>query len=105
MKSLAPAKELYETGQTGFEAEYQRYIDALELLNDCGISYEGVAEEKAEIYEKLANLNREIRQLRKDMKMCQEIGQEKSHIEMQLHRGRADCSRQMNQHTFENEWR
>ena len=105
VKSLAPAKELYETGQAGFETEYQRYIDASALLNDCGISREELAEEKAEIYEKLANLNREIRQFRKDLKMCQEIDQEKSNIEVQLHRGRAGRSRQMNQHTFENEWR
>ena len=98
VKSLAPAKELYEAGQVGFEAEYQRYIDASVLLNDCGISREGLSEEKAEIYEELADLNREIRQLRKDLKMCQEIGQEKSNIEMQLHRDRADRSKQMNQH-------
>ncbi len=84
VKSLAPAKELYESGQAGFETEYQRYIDASALLNDCGFSREGLAEEKAEIYEKLANLNREIRQLRKDMKMCQEINGEVPKLKRRL---------------------
>lgn len=86
VKSLAPAKELYETGQAGFEAEYQQYTDASALLNDCGISREGLAEEKAEIYEKLANLNREIRQCRKDLKMCQEITGEAPKLEHRLQR-------------------
>lgn len=86
VKSLAPAKELYETGQAGFEAEYQRYIDASALLNDCGISREGLAEEKAEIYEKLTNLNREIRQLRKDLKVCQEITGEMPKLERRIQR-------------------
>lgn len=86
VKSLAPAKELYESGQTGFETEYQRYIDASALLNDCGFSREALAKEKKEIYEKLANLNREIRRLRKDLKMCQEITGEIPELEHRLQR-------------------
>ena len=84
VRSLAPAKELYEAGQVGFEVEYQRYIDSSALLNNCGISRETLAEEKAEIYEKLANLNREIRQLRKALKMCQEITGETPKLERRL---------------------
>lgn len=86
VKALAAAKELYESGQTGFEAEYQRYIDASALLNDCGISREGLAAEKVEIYEKLANLNREIRQCWRDLKMCQEISSETPKLEQRLQR-------------------
>ena len=86
VRSLASAKELYETGQAGFEAEYQRYIDASALLSNCGISREGLAEEKVEIYKKLANLNHEIRQLWKDMKMCQEISGETPKLERRLQR-------------------
>lgn len=86
VKSLAPAKELYEAGQVGFEAEYQRYIDAAALLDGCGISKEALAQEKAEIYEKLANLNREIRQCRNDLKMCQEITGETPNLEHRLQR-------------------
>ena len=86
VKSLTPAKELYETGQAGFETEYQQYIDASALLNNCGISREGLAEEKAKIYEKLANLNREIRQCRKDLKMCQEITGGTPNLEHRLQR-------------------
>ena len=84
--ALAPAKGLYEIGQAGFEAEYQRYIDVAVLLNDCGVSREGLTKEKAEIYEKLADLNREIRQLRKDIKMCQEINGEVPKLERTFQR-------------------
>ncbi len=84
--ALAPAKEFYENGQAGFEVEYRRYIDAVKLLDDCGISRVELAEEKATVYEKLANLNREIRQLRKDLKMCLEIINETPKLERRLQR-------------------
>lgn len=85
-KVLAPAKEFYENGQAGFEQEYQRYMDAVKLLDGCGISRTALAEEKTEVYEKLADLNREIRQLRKDLKMCQEIIGEIPSLERRLQR-------------------
>ena len=85
-QAMAPAKELYETGQVGFEVEYQRHIEAVKLLDDCGISRVELIEEKAEIYEKLANLNREIRQCRKDLKMCVEITGEAPKLERRLQR-------------------
>ena len=85
-KVLAPAKELFENGQAGFEQEYQRYRDAVNLLDDCGISRTMLAEEKTEVYEKLADPNREIRQLRKDLKMCQEITGEIPTLERRLQR-------------------
>ena len=82
--ALAPVKSLYEEGQTGFEAEYAQYMNAVKLLDSCGISREELAAEKAECYEKLADLNREIRQLRKQIAMCQAILEDVPKIEKNI---------------------
>ena len=46
------------------------------IQEKCGISAERLTEEKAEIYEQLASLNREIRAERRKLKLCQEIRQQ-----------------------------
>ena len=85
-QALAPAKRLYEEGHEGVEAEYAQYISAVELLDSNGISRETLAAQKAECYKELADLNREIRQIRKQIKMCDEIQAETGTIERQVQR-------------------
>lgn len=75
-EALAPSKALYEEGLTGMEAEFEKYMEAVKQLEKCGISTERLTEEKAEIYEQLASLNREIRAERRKLKLCQEIRQQ-----------------------------
>ncbi len=70
---LAPAKRLYDQGHSGMEAEAQQYLDAVKLLNDCGESRKALSQQQSELYTKLADLNRELRQVRKQIKMCEEI--------------------------------
>lgn len=84
-EALAPVKVLYEDGITGMEAEYRKYQQAVDLLNHCGISRKVLAQQKAEIYTQVADLNREIRQVRKDLAMCQKIREEVTNIQKQLH--------------------
>jgi hypothetical protein len=72
-KVLAPVKSLYEDGLSGMEAEYAKYAEAVHKLDTCGISRKELTAQKAELYTKLADLNREIREARKEQKMCQEI--------------------------------
>ena len=55
------------------EAEAQQYMDAVKLLDNCGESREALSQQQTELYTKLADLNREIRQVRKQIKMCEEI--------------------------------
>ena len=55
------------------EAEAQQYMDAVKLLDNCGESREALSQQQAELYTKLADINREIRQVRKQIKMCEEI--------------------------------
>ena len=70
---LAPAKRLYDQGHSGIETEAQQYLDAVTLLDSCGESHEALSQQQAELYTKLADLNRELRQVRKQIKMCEEI--------------------------------
>ena len=72
-EALAPAKRLYDQGHSGMEAEAQQYMDAVKLLDNCGESREALSQQQTELYTKLADLNREIRQVRKQIKMCEEI--------------------------------
>ena len=72
-EALAPAKRLYDQGHSGMEAEAQQYMDAVKLLDGCGVSREALSQQQAELYTKLADLNRELRQVRKQIKMCEEI--------------------------------
>ena len=72
-EALAPAKRLYDQGHSGMAAEAQQYMDAVKLLDSCGVSREALSQQQAELYTKLADLNREIRQVRKQLKICEEI--------------------------------
>ena len=71
--ALAQAKQLYEDGRSGMEVEYTRYMEAVAVLEQCGIPRERLSNEKAEIYEQLAQVNRDIRAERKKLALCQEI--------------------------------
>lgn len=72
-EALAPAKRLYDQGHSGMEQEAQRYMEAVKLLDNCGESREELSQQQTELYTKLAGLNRELRQVRKQIKMCEEI--------------------------------
>ena len=72
-EALAPAKRLYDQGHSGMEAEAQQYMNAAKLLDSCGESREALSQQQSELYTKLADLNRGIRQVRKQLKMCEEI--------------------------------
>ena len=71
--ALAPAKRLYDQGHSGMEQEAQRYMETVKLLDNCGESRVELSQQQAELYTKLADLNRELRQMRKQIKMCEEI--------------------------------
>ena len=72
-ESLAVSKALYEEGLSGMETEYAQYAEAKATLDTCGISRKTLTEEKADIYEQLAQINKQIRAERKKIKLCREI--------------------------------
>ena len=72
-EALAPARSLYEDGLSGMEAEFTKYLEAVSTLEQCGIPRERLMSEKAQVYQQLAELNRQIRQERKKLALCREI--------------------------------
>ena len=72
-ESLAVSKALYEEGLSGMESEYAQYAEAKAALDACGVSRQALTEEKADIYEQLAQLNKQIRVERQKIKLCREI--------------------------------
>ena len=72
-EALAPARALYEDGLSGMEAEFTQYLEAVSILEECGIPREQLISEKAQVYQQLAELNRQIRQERKKQALCREI--------------------------------
>ena len=72
-ESLAVSKALYEEGLSGMESEYAQYAEAKAVLDACGISRQALTKEKADIYEQLAQLNKQIRAERQKIKLCREI--------------------------------
>lgn len=71
--ALAQAKALYEEGLSGMETEFSRYMEAVAVLEQCGIPQERLTAEKAELYEQLAQVNRDIRAAKKKLALCREI--------------------------------
>ena len=73
VEALAPAKALYEDGLSGMETEFARYMEAVAVLEGCGVPRERLTAEKAEIYEQVAEVNRQIRSERKKLALCRDI--------------------------------
>ena len=55
------------------ESEYAQYAEAKAVLDACGFSRQALTEEKADVYEQLAQLNKQIRVERQKIKLCREI--------------------------------
>ena len=85
-EALAPSKALYEEGLIGMEAEFEQYMAATALLERSGIPRERLITEKAEVYEQLAELNREIRAERQKLKLCREIQKQVPVMEQDIQR-------------------
>ena len=73
VEALAQAKAFYDEGLSGMETEFSRYMEAVAVLEQCGVPRERLTVEKAELYEQLAQVNREIRIARKKLALCMEI--------------------------------
>ena len=88
-EALAPARELYEDGLSGMETEFTQYLEAVSTLEQCGVPREQLISEKAQVYQQLAELNRQIRQERKKLALCREILDRIPQIETELQKTEA----------------
>ena len=93
-EALSPIRECCENGLTGLENEYTRYTEAVETLEACGTPTAQLAEEKAALYEELAEVNHAIRAERKKLRMCAEIAGEAPRIERELERVEGEKEKQ-----------
>ncbi len=83
-QTLRLARELYASGTPGLEDEFAAYMDAAALLDGCGISREQLLQEKAEAYQNIANINGEIRVMRKEVSLCRAIWERIPHMERDI---------------------
>jgi DNA-binding transcriptional regulator YiaG len=60
--------------------------EGIPALNASSVPRDELTAQKAELYTKLADLNREIRQIRKELKLCQEILAEAPGMEQEIQR-------------------
>lgn len=84
-EALAPARDCYESGMPGMEEPFAKYMDAVSTLEQCGIPKEQLMAEKAELYRHLADVNREIRQARKEISLCETIERNRPQMEHDIH--------------------
>lgn len=83
-EALRPAMDLYAQGMTGMEDEAARYLDAVDVLEKAGASIEQLKNEKAAAYEAVAEVNRDIRAIRKQIALCDEIIQTAPAMQKQI---------------------
>lgn len=84
-EALKPAKALYDEGMIGIEDEFARYMDAVNMLEKAGVPRDQLTKEKAEIYEAIAEVNREIRVLRKEIRLCENISGNAPQMQKDIH--------------------
>lgn len=83
-QSLRPAKELYASGFSGAEDEFGQYMDAVKLLDGCGISRERLSRKKAEAYQAIADINDAIKATRQEISLCQAIRERTPRMEKDI---------------------
>lgn len=83
-EALAPARDCYASGMPGMEKPFARYMDAVSTLEQCGIPKEKLLVEKADLYRQLADINREIRQARKELSLCETIERNRPQMERDI---------------------
>ena len=71
-------------GLPGMEDELARYQAAREMLDQCPIPIEQLTEEKVALYQQLAEVNREIRAVRKQLTLCKEIRENAPQMEREI---------------------
>ena len=73
VSALAQAKQLYEDGLSGMEAEVARYMEAVAVLEECSIPRERLTAEKAETYEQVAEATGRSVRNGKRLALCRDI--------------------------------
>ena len=65
------------------------------MLKQCGILREKLLEEKTDLYRQLADINREIRQVRKEISLRETIERTRSQMERDIDMAEGHCQRKL----------
>ena len=101
-ESLAVSKALYEEGLSGMESEYAQYAEAKATLDACGISRQTLTEEKTDIYEQLAQLNKQLRAERQKIKLCRAIADSAAVMQRDVAAQEKSLHEKETEHSFTN---
>lgn len=82
MENLHDVPELYAQGVGGIEEDYKRYLEAEQKLTSVDV--EALRAERDEVYEKIASVNAEIRDCRKELRLCEQIQADSPKIQRAL---------------------
>ena len=96
------SKALYEEGLSGMESEYAQYAEAKAVLDACGISRQALTKEKADIYEQLAQLNKQIRAERQKIKLCRAIADSAAVMQRDIAAQEKSLHEKETEHSFTN---
>ena len=83
-EALRPARAFYAQSTPAMEDEAARYLEAANILEKAGVSIEQLKTEKAAAYEAVAEVNLDIRAIRKQIALCDEISQAAPAIQKQI---------------------
>ena len=92
----------YEEGLSGMESEYAQYAEAKAILDTCGVSRQALTEEKADIYEQLAQINKQIRAERQKIKLCREIADSAAVMQRDVAAQEKSLHEKETEHSFTN---
>lgn len=81
-KYYADTALLYADGEMGIEDEYRKYVAAEELLK--GIDRDELLREQTEVYDHIAEVNRELRSLRSELTIINNLRRDIPHIADEL---------------------
>ncbi len=99
-KYYADTALLYADGVTGIEDEYRKYIQAEKLLE--GIDREELFREQTEVYDHIAEVNRELRSLRYELTIINNLRMDIPHIANEL-KVPVEIGKEQNERNLENE--
>ena len=82
VEHLQEVPALYTQGVAGIEEDYKRYLEAEQKLT--GVDVEALRAERDEVYEKVASVNAELRDCRKELRLCEQIQADSPKIQRAL---------------------
>jgi len=82
MEHLQEVPKLYAQGVAGIKKDYKRYLEAEQKLT--GVEVEALRAERSEVYEKVASINAELRDCRKELRLCEQIQADSPKIQRAL---------------------